>query len=379
MSDERLDPRPKEWDVVIVGAGSAGAAVAVQTARIGLRTLLLDKHPLERAGATWVNGVHGQAFDEAGLGRPHAPELRASGHRFHLVAGWGPHKKTVGDTGVLDVDMRLLIARLQRESALAGATLRGQEPVLSLEPGRVRTADTTYEAALVVDASGLGGLYRVEKPRPSDVCAAAQGVYAVNDRAAAEAFFRGFGAEPGETICFAAVAGGYSIASMRLEGDELAILTGTLPALGHPPGKKVRDDLAARHAWIGPMAFGGHAPIPLHRPRKDLAFVARDRALVRVGDAAGLVYAAHGSGIGAQLVAGRMLADTLAQRTPRDGVGSAVGAWERAWHRRFGARFLAADAFRRLSTRLTPGLLAWALRSGLMPEPLLRIGFTAGL
>jgi flavin-dependent dehydrogenase len=383
MSPEPHASDASGWDVIVVGAGSAGAAVAVQTARIGLRTLVLDKHPLDRAGATWVNGVHGQAFDEAGLARPTAPELRAAGHRFHLVAGWGPTTKAVSDTGVLDIDMRLLIARLQHEARLAGAELRGRESVLALGPGIVTTASATLRAALVVDACGLGGLYRVQKPRPGDVCAAAQGVYAVTDRPAAEAFFRSFGAEPGETLCFAAVAGGYSIASMRMEGDELAILTGTLPALGHPAGKKVRDDLAARHAWIGPMAFGGHAPIPLHRPRKDLAFGDDDGALVRVGDAAGLVYAAHGSGIGAQLVAGRMLADALSAHGLRpglrSGLGRAVRAWERAWHRRFGARFLVADAFRRLSTRLTPEVLAWVLRSGLMPEPLLRVGFTAGL
>ena len=101
------------WDVIVVGAGSAGAAAALQCARRGLSTLLVDKHAFADAGARWVNGVHGRAFDEGEVERPGAPELRAAGHRFHLVAGWGPYAVTFEDTGVLDVDMRLLIERLR--------------------------------------------------------------------------------------------------------------------------------------------------------------------------------------------------------------------------------------------------------------------------
>jgi hypothetical protein len=242
----------------------------------------------------------------------------------------------------------------------------------------VKTSRGDERAPVVIDATGLGGLYRPEKPRPADVCAAAQGVYRVLDRAAAFAFFESHGAEPGDGVCFTSVAGGYSIVSVRLEEEEdglaISILTGSLHALGYPSGVALRNGFVANHRWIGPMLFGGQAPIPLHLPRRRLAFVAQGQAIVRVGDAAGQVYAAHGSGVGAQLVAARMLAGALAKEGP-------IGArsFERRWHRRFFLEFAAADTFRRLSTRLDARMLAFGFRTGLVPRALVARSFQAGL
>jgi flavin-dependent dehydrogenase len=373
------------WDVLIVGGGSAGSAVAFQCARRGLSTLLLEKGDLGTAGAHWVNGVSARQFDAADLARPVAPELRAGGHRFHLFAGHGPDKLVLPDTGVLEVDMRHLIARLQREARAHGAVLRSHAHVLGRDGACVVTRQGVERARFIIDATGLGGLFFAEKPRPTDVCAAAQGVYAITDVDAARAWFADHGAEAGDTVCFASVAGGYSILSARLEfcappdtatvEPELAVLTGTLPALGNPSGRAIRDDFARSLQWVGPMRFGGQAPIPLHRPHRRLAFIEKDCAVIRVGDAAGQVYAAHGSGIGAQLIAGKMLADALMSRDLEG-----ARRFERDWHRRFGAQFIAADLARRLSTRLSgPKLLGFLMRHGLLPQALVTKGLEAGL
>ncbi|MFO0751117.1 MAG: FAD-dependent oxidoreductase [Myxococcota bacterium] len=370
----------KPWDVVVVGAGSAGSAAALHTARRGLRTLVVERRALADAGAHWVNSIYGGAFEESQIARPEAPELRGSGHRFHMVAGWGPVSISMAANDVLDLDMSLLIARLRRDAASAGAVFVERAPVAAIAPGRVTLADgVVHEATVVVDATGLGGLYRTEKPRPADICAAAQGIYAITDPAAARAFFATFGAEPGDTLGFTAVAGGYSIVAVRIEGDELSVLSGSLPALGHPSGRALRDAFVARHgAWVGALRFGGQAPIPLQRPRRHLAHVdgrgAEARAVVWIGDAASQVYAAHGSGIGAQLVAARMLGEALAARG-----AAGAAAWQRAWHRRFGASFVAADAFRRLSMRLGPRGLAFMLKAGLLRASMVRLGMSAGL
>ncbi len=379
----------KTWDVIIVGGGSAGSAVAVQCARRGMSTLLLEKGSLDKAGAHWVNGVSARQFDEADIARPIAPELRAGGHRFHMIAGRGPEKLVFEDTGVLEVDMRHLITRLQNEARMAGAELREHAHVLGRDGARVVTRQGVERGRFIVDATGLGGLFFPEKPRPTDICAAAQGVYQITDLAAAENWFRIYGAEPGETICFTSIEGGYSILTVRIEycapptdGDlsgavepELAVLTGSLPALGHKAGRAIRDELVKSLPWAGEMLFGGQAPIPLHRPHRRLAFVKGDHAVIRVGDAAGQVFAAHGSGIGAQLLAGKMLAEALSTH----GLEGAT-RFERAWHRRFGPVFVAADLVRRLSARISgPRALAFIMRHGLLPRTLVLKGFDAGL
>jgi flavin-dependent dehydrogenase len=389
-----------DWDVIVIGGGSAGSATARACAVAGLSTLLLEKGRLDDAGAGWVNGVHGRQFDEAGVARPEPPERRAirpvtlldgssdpRPHQFHLVAGHGPERLVFADTGVLEVDMRHLNARLRREAIAAGATLRDQTRVLALVGNVVKVPGGEERARVIVDATGLGGFFRPEKPRPADICAAAQGVYRVLDRQAAIAHFEGLGARPGDTVCFTSVAGGYSIVSIRLEeglpdasapdgeaGLELSILTGSLPALGHPSGIALRNGYVADLRWVGPMLFGGQAPIPLHAPRRRLAFIHGDYAVVRIGDAAGQVYAAHGSGIGAQLIAARMLAEAIARKG-----FSGTRDFERRWHRRFFAEFAAADIFRRVSTKLGPKALGFLFKTGLLSKGLVARGFNAGL
>lgn len=375
----------RPWDVIIVGAGSAGSATAAQAARRGLRTLVIERRALERAGAHWVNGVYGKAFDEAGIARPAAPELRGGGHAFHLVAGWGPERLRVPDPGMLDVDMARLVARLRADALAAGAVFMDEARVDRIEPGRVhlaagRLARGVELGRVVVDASGLGALFQPRAVHPKNVCAAAQAVYKLADRERAEAFFASLGAAPHEPLSFAAVAGGYSIVSARLVGErEVSILAGSLPHTGHPSGRALRDAFVARHAdWIGPRVFGGEAPIPLGPPRRRLAHVvgrgASASAVTWLGDSAGHVYAAHGSGVGAQLVASRILADAVASEGP-----SGTRAFEARWHRRFGPTFAAADAFRRLSSRLGPRGLAALIRAGLLPRAVVRLGLTAGL
>jgi flavin-dependent dehydrogenase len=44
----------KEFDIVVVGAGTAGVVAALQTARSGLRTLLIEKN--SQPGGTMTSG-----------------------------------------------------------------------------------------------------------------------------------------------------------------------------------------------------------------------------------------------------------------------------------------------------------------------------------
>lgn len=331
--------------VVVVGGGTAGAAAARAIALRGMNVVLLERGLLADAGARWVNGVPLWCFDEGGVPRPVAPELRGPEGRFHLIVGWGPERVVVGDRDTGTVDMRHLVARLQADARAAGAELREKVTVRGwVTDGVLDTTAGPVPCDVVVDAAGLGGSDLAWTPEVSrdDLCAAAQAVHRVADRAGASAWAAKAGVKEGEFACFTGIAGGYSIVNVHWSGDEVGVLTGSVPADGVPSGKKLLDDFVKDNPWIGERLFGGQRAVPLRPPQLRLA----TGRVARIGDAACQVYGAHGSGIGAQMIAAKLLADALA-----DGRGP-VG-YERAWQRRWGGEFAWSALFAAFSRTIT--------------------------
>jgi flavin-dependent dehydrogenase len=345
-------------DLAIVGAGTAGAALALHAARAGMRVACVDRRPLDGAGARWVNGVPRWMFEEAGLDEPRGAERIGYGHPFHLVAGRGPTHVVVRKHDVLDVDMRLLVARLQQGAREAGADLRGEVTAHGLEGGALSTSAGTLRARWFVDASGLAGARLLGQGRPAltDVCTAAQEVRAVRDPAGARAFFEQHEVEPLATLCFTAVAGGYSIVNVRLEGDQVSLLTGSIPVAAHPGGARLLASFVAEQPWIGQVVFGGARAIPLRLPRE----LARGQVAL-LGDAGSQVFSAHGSGIGVGLVAAKQLADALVR-------GEGPAGYARTFWRRWGLLLGTYDVFRRFSQRLGAREVAWMMRTGVINE-----------
>lgn len=356
---------PERVELVVVGAGTAGAAVAAMGAREGLRTLLVDRGPLEQAGAQWINAVPRWCFDAAGIAQPRGAELVGDEVPYHMLAGSG--HVVVREHGALELDMSLLVARLQRDAREAGATLTGEVRALGVEGGALRTDRGRVRADAIVDASGLAGArllgeLAVER---SDLCAAAQEVREIRDRGAAEAFFARHDVPLGEVLSFAATAGGYSILNLRVEGEHVSMLTGSIPGDGHPAGRAMIERFVAEHPWIGEPVRAGARAIPLGRPALPLV---RER-VARIGDAALQVFSAHGSGIGAGLVAARTLIDALAR-------GPGLAAYEVRWTRERGGVLAAYDLFRRFSQRMTLGELERLIGAGLLDEAMMRPAMT---
>jgi flavin-dependent dehydrogenase len=369
------------YDLIILGLGTAGAALARAAARRGLRVFGIDSKPLGEAGARWVNGVPRWCFEAAEIDPPRHPELRAEGEGFHMIAGWGPRRVTVPSAGLLEVDMRALVARLQAEAAAAGATLRGELRATGLVQAGAGwsvalSSGERVEAALVVDAAGLGGCGIVSSHRPDrrDLCVAAQAVHEIADIDAAKAFFAKHNVPVGDAAVFTGVAGGYSIVNVRADisqraakdGDApptISILTGAIPGRGHTPGTVLLERFLEANPWIGPRIFGGARAIPIGPPAGALF----EGGVLRVGDAAGMVFAAHGSGIGLHLLVGADLAAHLA-------AGRSAEAWQAHFHRRFGGMICASVVFARFSSTIDGALLERLLASGLLSPNLMRAG-----
>ena len=286
-------------------------------------------------------------------------------HTFHLVTASG--RVTIKDHDVIDVDMRALVALLQQQAAAAGATLVGDTTVRGRDGDTLVTDRGRVRARWLVDASGLTGARLLDQPTVGvrHLCAAAQAVHEVTDRAAAQAWFADQGIAPGEVCARLGVAGGFSVLNVRLHhgGDTVGILTGSIPSLGFPSGKAILDDLVRGQPWIGARVFGGSGAIPLRRPYDRLA---TDHVAL-LGDAACQVFPAHGSGIGAGILAAKLLSDTLAR-------GGTMRDYEVAWHRRWGGLFAAYDAFRRWNQELDPALLDVLMEVGVIDATFARAG-----
>lgn len=374
--------RETSYDVVIVGAGVAGSACACFLAQGGRRVALLDRRPIDRAGARWVNGVPRKAFLDARLAPPVPPELRGEGHAFVLASPSGRSRVTLAeDNPVLEVDMRHLSARLRDGATKAGATVLDETEVVDVEllRGRPRALVTprgTLVAPLFVDASGLPAVVRrAVFPRWPNIpeehlCLAAQEVRVLEDDEGATAWLAANGVAEGDVFARSGTQGGYSVLNVRVEREsrEVALLAGSVPASG-TNGARMIDAFCSEQKWIGARVFGGAAALPLRRPYARL--VAPGLALL--GDTACQMFSAHGSGIAIGLRAARLLADVvLAAPANRPGDEDVLFAYASRFHRQHGGTLAAYDVIRRATQRFTAEESEEVFASGLMSPETMR-------
>lgn len=354
---------PTKVDVAIVGAGSAGAAAASFCAHRGMVTACVEAESLDLAGARWTNLMPVWFFEEAGLPPPQGGELRGEPVTHHLYAGWGPQRITFCESGFIEVDMPRLISRLQEAARAAGALLYPDTLVVGWDGRLLHTTAGAFEPRWVVDASGLGGarLLGQPDPHPEDICVAMQETREVRDLDAARAFWGKHQAGLDHRLSFAGLDGGFSVIALFMHGENLALLSGSIPADGHPPGREIQQRFVESQPWIGARIDGGQRAIPLRRPYEKLA----QGRVALLGDAAAQVFSPHGSGTGLGLVGARMLADALSE-------GRGVEGYATAFQRKFGGTLAAFAQFRRFSQALAPGEMARLMDSGLMSMDIAR-------
>ncbi len=343
--------------MAVIGLGTAGAAAAAFCARKGLKVVALDHRARNDAGAQWVNGVPRWVFEATDFAAPFGDELRGDGHPFHMVVGHNAGcRVTIPETGVLEVDMRHYTRRLQAEAENHGAELKDGLRVLGFDGKVLQTSDGPLQARWYVDASGIGGLFGAGvRAGPDALCTAAQYVYDLINPQAAQDWLHSKDMKEGDAICFTGIAGGYSILNVRIEGDQISLLTGSIPGAGHASGRRIIEDFKAANRFVGEMRFGGLRAIPLCGPATRIA----DGRVARIGDSAGQIQAVHGSGIAQQLLAAKVLAETFAN----DG---GPEAYNLAWQRKHGGYLAWSTLFCRFSQALPPGGLQRLVETGTM-------------
>jgi flavin-dependent dehydrogenase len=374
-------PASRIYEIIVIGAGSAGTTAALAFARAGRRVLLVEQRRLEEAGARWVNGVPMWMFDQASVERPRPPELRHAG-RFWIRAANSERRICVERGPARPVDIRKLSARLHNLARCAGVEIleRAQISDTQLDRrGRLVALTAQHEgeslelrASLFVDASGLAGALRRRVPRlagdtprvaPADLCTAAQSVHEIGDLEAARRFLQQEGLAPGDTLCTVGAHGGFSTRNISVDPDagEVDLLTGSIADGKHPTGPEIVALLRRAHPWIGEKLFGGAGAIPIRRPYDRLA----NAGVALVGNSACQVFPAHGSGTGIGMIAARTLVrSAVGYQDP--GSEQALWNYQATFHRRWSGRLAFYDLVRRHSQQLDAEAVRELLDGGIL-------------
>jgi flavin-dependent dehydrogenase len=362
------------WDVVVVGAGPAGALAARESARGGLSALLVDKaeFPRWKVCGSCLNLRTLSTLAAVGLGELPRQLGAVPLATFRLAAGG--RQAVVPLPGGVALSRTAFDAGLVRSAVAAGAAfLPGTHAALGPPGGQARSvrlrhagAEAEVRARIVLAADGLGGRLLAGTTVRADVVAASRlGCGVIADAVPAD-----YG--PG-TIFMACGAGGY-VGLVRLEDGRLDIAAALDPGLVKRAGGLGRAAAAT-------LAEAGFPPVPgltelawrgTPLLTRRLTRPAAERALA-LGDAAGYVEPFTGEGIAWALASGAAVAP-LARRACR--------RWEPALAARWCLLYRQTVARRQRVCRVVaavlrhPGLMRWLVallgRAPRLAAPLVR-------
>lgn len=328
------------WDVLIVGAGPAGAVAARETARLGSRVLLIDKaaFPRYKVCGSCLSRRSLAVLESLGLGEVPGRLGAVPIENLLLAAG--------GRQARIDVRGGVAVSRAAFDAALVdAATGAGAAFLPSTEVRRIDRADdlvnvavrsggasAALQARIVILAGGLAGGLLAGEGGSGPVVKRASRIGAGAIVEGLPPFVGRSASYPPGTIHMACGRSGY-VGLVRLEDGRLDVAAALDPAASRQsagPGRAVAVVLA--EAGIPPLPdaesldWRGTPPLTRHatRPASHRVFM--------IGDAAGYVEPFTGEGIAWALVTGAAVAP-LASRAAQGWHSAMAEHWCRV-HRR---------------------------------------------
>ena len=350
----------KKFDVIVVGAGTAGCMAAKTIASAGFSVCLIDRKEREDIG----NKVCGDAigkhhFDKLNLAYPKGDELEREIHRVDVHS---PDMETTfsikgeGLDGFM-IDRHLFGQRLLKDASDDGALLEDSTHVLEpvVKEGFVRGVyardlksgrKIEFAARCAVDASGVAAVMRSKLPPEMDV----ETEVGKKDLMVCYREIRmlkGMAREP--DICdiyfdLEAAPGGYCWIFPKA-GQKVNVGLGIVGSVRSVnPKEQFHKYVLSRPLFEGSSVIhGGGGVVPTRKPLESMV----TNGAVIVGDAGCHVNPIHGGGMGSSMIAGMISGETLIEGLEKDDL-SADSLWpaNARYMQLYGAKQAGLDIFR---------------------------------
>lgn len=309
----------ESYDVVVVGAGTAGAYTAYNLAKMGFKVAFMDSKSGEKVGVKTCGDALGKHHVDR-MSKFLTPNPKIFVNDIKGVEVFSPDMGTkyiVNGEGYM-LDRFNWGKWLVKEAINAGATFyEGHTATAPLvENGfvvGVRASDggmqKEFRAKAVVDASGSVGAVRTKLPdswpiserlHPEDVSHAYREVFYINGSVEKPEYIKIY---LDQTIS----PGGYWWV-FPYSGDFLNVGLGAWGILKVNPSANYKKYLEPRYKIARKVHMGGGF-IPTRRPLKSLV----GNGIVAVGDAAAAVNPLHGGGIGQALLTGELASKAVSR------------------------------------------------------------------
>ncbi|PDM26712.1 geranylgeranyl hydrogenase [Candidatus Bathyarchaeota archaeon B24-2] len=368
------------FDVIVVGAGTAGCLAASSAAEEGLNVCLIDVKSKEDIGRKVCGDAIGKHhFDNLGLKYPSGEELE---RKVEGVFIYSPDRKSVfevkgeGLHGFV-VNRHLFGQRLLKKALEAGADLhdstRVVKPlikngvVIGVKAKKGSQVEDLY-ASIVIDASGMNAVIRrnlppelgIEKePEKEDVIACYREIRVLREQLPEPEYLRIY-------LNSQVAPGGYYWIFPEGE-NKVNVGLGVAMRKGFPnPKAQLYKYVLSQPLFEGSRVIhGGGGLVPTRRPLDRMV----SDGLMLVGDVAFQVNPLHGGGIGPSMMAGR-IAGKVAAEALEEGDVSTEGLWRYGveYIREYGAKQAGLDVFRTFLQKLSDEELNYGMRNKLITE-----------
>jgi geranylgeranyl reductase family protein len=378
----RSVPSLEKYDVVIVGAGTAGCLAAKTVAKAGLDVLLIDRKQKQDIGRKICGDAVGQHhFDKLGLTYPKGDELE------RVMAGvriYSPDLQSIFDVkgeglkGFL-LNRHAFGQRLLKEALDAGTQLKDQTQALEpiIEKGYVKgitaknqKTETTakFYAKITIEASGFPAIIRKKLPPE-------MGVPTEVENQDVEACYREIRElkDPIEDpeMCHIYLSqkhcpGGYYWIFPK--GDSKVNVGLGVAMINKFPNPR---ETLYRHVLSKPifkdssLIEGGAWYVPTRRPLDNMV----GNGIIIVGDAACQVNPIHGGGIGPSMMGGTLAGRTVIEALEKDDVGcDGLWGYNVKYMESYGLKQAGLDVFRAFLQETDDDELNYSMRLRLITE-----------